>query len=131
MLLDKLNVFCKPVFPHLSRQITYCKKSLKVGKNTQEKIHVTCLATLLQNELNSDVVCFTTHIKPVLQQIRSLTGLNFQLVLQQCCKNVAGVFLPVLPKVNLKKNKPFRDITDSPSNSRQLLCSGSMLLTCP
>ena len=78
MLLDKLNVFCKPVFPHLSRQITYCKKSLKVGKNTQEKIHATCLATLLQNELNSDVVRFTTHIKPVLQQIRSLTGLNFQ-----------------------------------------------------
>ena len=30
----------------------------------------TCLATLLQNELNSDVARFTTHIKPVLQQIR-------------------------------------------------------------
>ena len=34
------------------------------------------LATLLLNELNSDVERFTTHIKPVLQQIRLLTGLN-------------------------------------------------------
>ena len=50
---------------------------------------------MLQNELNSDVARFTTHIKPVLQQIRLLTGLNrgdtrrniaFQLVLQQCYK---------------------------------------------
>ena len=32
---------------------------------------------MLQNELNSDVAPFTTHIKPVLQQIRLLTGLNF------------------------------------------------------
>ena len=40
------------------------------------KKHATCLATLLQNELNSDVARFTTHIKPVLQQIRLLTGLN-------------------------------------------------------
>ena len=30
----------------------------------------TCLATLLQNALNSDVARFTTHVKPVLQQIR-------------------------------------------------------------
>ena len=30
----------------------------------------------LQNELNSDVARFTTHLKPVLQQIRLLTGLN-------------------------------------------------------
>ena len=37
---------------------------------------ITCLETLLQNELNSDVARFTTHIKPVLQQIRLLTGLN-------------------------------------------------------
>ena len=49
----------------------------------------------MQNELNIDVVRFTTHIKPVLQQIRLLTGLNMggktgniyiQLVLHQCCK---------------------------------------------
>ena len=36
----------------------------------------TFFATLLQNELNSDVARFTTHIKPVLQQIRLLTGFN-------------------------------------------------------
>ena len=44
---------------------------------------------------SSDDVRFTTHIKPVLHQIRLLTGLNvsgnthniaFQLVLKQCCK---------------------------------------------
>ena len=38
----------------------------------------TCFATLLQNEMNSDVVRFTTHIKPVLQQIRLLIGLNMR-----------------------------------------------------
>ena len=40
------------------------------------KKHTTCLATFLQNELNSDVARFTTHIKPVLQQIRLLTASN-------------------------------------------------------
>ena len=40
------------------------------------KKHAICHATLLQNELNNDVAHFTTHIKPVLQQIRLLTGLN-------------------------------------------------------
>ena len=40
------------------------------------KKHATCLATLLKNELNSDVARFTTHIKPVLQQIRLSTSLN-------------------------------------------------------
>ena len=48
---------------------------LRFGK-TGNKKRATCLATLLQNELNSDVVRFITHIKPVLQQIRLLTGLN-------------------------------------------------------
>jgi len=62
------------------------------------KKHATCLATMLKNELNSDVVLFnTTHIKPVLQQIRFLTGSNVggktrniasQFVLQQCCEHV-------------------------------------------
>ena len=68
----------------------------------------TCLATLLQNELNSDVTRFTTHIKPVLEQIRLLTGLKVdsktrnivvQLVLQLCCNTsctffVAGFSVP-------------------------------------
>ena len=31
---------------------------------------------MLQNELDSVIPRFTTHIKPVLQQIRLLTGLN-------------------------------------------------------
>ena len=65
---------------------------------------------LLQNQLNSDVARFTTHIKPVLQQIRLLTGLTvgcktrhiaIQLVLQQCCRTsytfVARFYAPYLP----------------------------------
>ena len=59
----------------------------------------TCLATLLQNELNSDVARFTTHIKPVLQQIRLLTGyyrnIALQLVLQQSYKRKLHVLLPI------------------------------------
>ena len=66
------------------------------------KKRVTCFATLLQKELNSDVARLTIHIKPLLQQIRSLTGLNFggksrnisiQLVLQQCCKTSCTFFV--------------------------------------
>ena len=34
---------------------------------TGNRNYATCLATLLQNELTSDVARFTTHIKPVLQ----------------------------------------------------------------
>ena len=48
---------------------------LRFGK-TGNKKSATCLATLLQNELYGDVAQFSTHIKPVLQQIRLLTGLN-------------------------------------------------------
>ena len=43
------------------------------------KKHAICLATLLQNKLNSDFCAFyhtTTHGKPFLPQIRLLTGLN-------------------------------------------------------
>ena len=74
---------------------------LRYGKTGNKKC-ATCLATLLQNELNSSVVCFTTHIKPVWQQIRLLTGLNMggkmrniaiQLVLQQCCKASCTFFV--------------------------------------
>ena len=66
------------------------------------KRRANCLATLLQNELNSDVARFTTHIKPVSQQIRLLTGLNvggktrkiaIQIVLQQCCKTSCTLFV--------------------------------------
>ena len=57
---------------------------------------------MLQNELNSDVARFTTHIKPVLQQIRLLKGLNvggntrnvaIQLALQQYCKTSCTFFV--------------------------------------
>ena len=74
---------------------------LRYGKTGNKKC-ATCLATLLQNELTSSVVCFTTHIKPVWQQIRLLTGLNMggkmrniaiQLVLQQCCKTSGTFFV--------------------------------------
>ena len=74
---------------------------LRYGK-TGNKKHATCLATLPQNELNSDVARFTTHIKPVLQQIRLLTGLTvggktcniaIQLVLQQCYKTSCTFFV--------------------------------------
>ena len=41
-------------------------KGLRYGK-TGNRNYSTCLATLLQNELNKDVTRFTTHIKPVLQ----------------------------------------------------------------
>jgi len=66
------------------------------------KKRATCFATLLQKEVNSDVAHFTTHIKPVFQQITLLNGLNvggktcnttIQLVLQQCCKTSCTFFV--------------------------------------
>ena len=72
-----------------------------IGTYRGNKNYATCLTTLLQNELNKDVTRFTTHIKPVLQQIRVLTGLNvggkmrniaIQLVLRQCCKTSCTFF---------------------------------------
>ena len=69
---------------------------------TRLRCLLTCLATFLQNELNSDVARYTTHIKPVLQQIRLLTGLNvagktrtiaFELVLQQKLQNKLHLFV--------------------------------------
>ena len=66
------------------------------------KRRASCRATLLQNELKIDVARFTTHIKPVSQQIRLLTGLNvggktrkiaIQIVLQQCCKTSCTLFV--------------------------------------
>ena len=75
--------------------------SFKVRKNGQQKTS-TCFATLLQNDLNNDVARYTTQIKPVLLQIRLLTGLNMggktrniaiQLVLQQCCKTSCTFFV--------------------------------------
>ena len=76
---------------------------LKVRK-TGNKKHAICFATLLQNELKSDVPRFTTHIKPVLQKIRLLTGLNdggkratslFESFCSNVAKQVACFLLPV------------------------------------
>jgi len=76
------------------------KVMLRYGK-TGNKKRVTCPTTLLKNELNSDFSRFTTQIKPVLQQIRLLTGLKVggktrntttQLVLQQYCKTSCAFF---------------------------------------
>ena len=55
------------------------------------------LQTLLQNELNSVVARYITHIKPVLQQIRLLTGLN----VGGKTRNIASCkfLLPVLTKL--------------------------------
>ena len=75
--------------------------SLRYGK-TGNKKRATCLAKLLQNELNSDNARYTTHIKVVLQKIRLWTGLNvsgktrniaIQLVLQQYCKTNCTCFV--------------------------------------
>ena len=58
----------------------------------------TCLATLLENELYSDVVRFTTHIKPVLQQIRLLTGLN----VRGKTRNIAIQLVTAMLNTNLR-----------------------------
>ena len=69
----------------------------------------TCFATLRQDELNNDVARFTTHIKPVLQQIRLLTGLMwvvkratsiFNSFCSNVAKQVARFLLPVFPYFN-------------------------------
>ena len=68
--------------PHILGSICHVQfrvKSLKIGffaEKRATKKHSTCHATLLQNELYSDVASFTTNMKPVLQQIRLLTHLN-------------------------------------------------------
>ena len=67
---------------------------LRYGK-TGNKKRTTCLATLLQNELNSDVARFTTPIKPVLQQIRLLTGLNVGGKTRSCTFFVARFSVPL------------------------------------
>ena len=93
---------------------------LRYGKKGNKK-RATCLATLLKNKLNRDVARFTKHVKPVLQQIRLLTGLTvggktrniaFQLVLQQCCKTsctffVARFSVPLIMPSRDKKKQPF------------------------
>ena len=87
----------------VSEQLPWFHRSvLKGTEKRATKKRATCFATLLQNELNTDAARFTTHIKPVLQQIRLLTGLNvggktrnnaIQRVLQQCYKKSCTFFV--------------------------------------
>ena len=73
---------------------------------TGNKKRATCFATLLQNELNSDVGRFTTHIKPVLQPTNRVVNrfkhgwltrnMAIELVLQAIfAKQVTRFLLPV------------------------------------
>ena len=70
--LSRFRILRKGSFS-IRETATEMSEHVTVRKNGQQKT-ATCFATLLQNELNSDVARFTTHIKPVLQQL--LTGLN-------------------------------------------------------
>ena len=74
---------------------------LKVRKNGQQK-RATCLATLQQNELYSDVARFTTNIKLVLHQIRLST--RFAAVL----RNKLHVFFFPRFSVPLQRKKRFQ-----------------------
>ena len=109
--------------------------ALKYGK-TGNKKRATCFATLLQNELNSDVARYKAHVKPVLQQIRLLTGLNmggkrrnisFQLGLQQCYKTRCTFFVarfPIPLVVQQRQRDPTKKRAPSRTNSPStvLLC---------
>ena len=75
---------------------TTAKDQYRYGK-TGNKKRATFFATLLQNELNSDVARFTTCEKKTLQQIDLNVGgktrnIANELVLHQCC-NVARFFI--------------------------------------
>ena len=62
------NVTAEKIWLHKGTEKRATKK-----KNKQKQKRATCLTTLLQNELISDVARFAAHIKPVLNQIRLLT----------------------------------------------------------
>ena len=90
------------LFEHDYRHNAVVLRMMTLEKYKGGVKRATCFATLLQNDLNSNVARFTTHIKPVLQQIRLLTGLNMdgkthniaiELVLQQCCKTSCMFFV--------------------------------------
>ena len=79
-----------------------CSEELQRYAKTGNKKHATCFPTLLQNELNSEVARFTTHVQtcqqPDLLQDRFDVGgktrnIAIQLVLQQCCKTSCMIFV--------------------------------------
>lgn len=67
------------------------KSDLRYGK-TRNKTHATCLATLLQNQWNSDVALFTTNEnKPsfVRRRVRKWVTKRATSVFDSLCNNVA------------------------------------------
>ena len=75
------------------REVDLQRVKLKLRENGQQKTsNLSC--NNAANELNNDVALFTTHNKPVLQQIRLLTGLNWVIkrttsLFNLFCSNVA------------------------------------------
>ena len=74
---------------------------VKLLWNGHQKL-ATCFATLLQNELNSDMARFTTHVQACyqpdsLQDRFDVDGKTRHINIQLFCSNVACFLLPVLP----------------------------------
>ena len=87
---------------------------LRYGK-TGNKKRATCFATLLRNELNSDVTRFTTLIKPVNNLICCKTGFIwvvkratslFNWFCSNVTKQVGRFLLPVFPYLYYRNNEP-------------------------
>ena len=85
-------------------------KDLKLQLNGQQK-RATCFVTLLQNELESDVARFTTHVLAT-NQVSFKGGktgnIAFTLVLQQCGKTSCPFFVACLIYLTLKSKKSKR-----------------------
>ena len=85
-------------------------KDLKLQLNGQQK-RATCFVTLLQNELESDVARFTTHVLAT-NQVSFKGGktgnIAFTLVLQQCGKTSCTFFVACLIYLTLKSKKSKR-----------------------
>ena len=92
-----------PTLPPHSLLLTCLSSSPFFGIHNLKvrKINATCYTTTLQNELNSDVACFTTHIKPVLRQIRLPTALLLTTCSAAILQNKLHVFTEALLWFNL------------------------------
>ena len=90
LFLRSMSCYSRPLGP------------LRYSKTCSKK-HATCFATLLQSELNtnSNNAHYITHVRICIAKIRSqgffvdgkTHNIAFQLVSQQCCKQVAGFFV--------------------------------------
>ena len=67
---------------------------LRYGK-TGNKKRATCFATLLENELNSDVARFITIVRTCLATRKGgkTRNIAIQLVLQECCRTSCTFFV--------------------------------------